>query len=222
MRMRDVVPFTVTGIDFSGALYVQMNGTESKVYICLFTCATTRAIHLEIVTDLSTETFLLALRRFASRKSLPQIIVSDNGSTYLSAAEELKELLSSRNLIESLNRQGVIWKFIPKRAPWYGGWWERLIGLTKTALKKTLGRAHVSLIVLETLVVEIEAVLNDRPLTYTFSELEEMDPLTPAHLLYGRRITSLPYDSVDEDELDDPNFGDSSSINCRAKQQALI
>ena len=131
MRMHDVVPFTVTGVDFTGALYVQMNGAESKVYICLFTCATTRAIHLEIVTDLSTETFLLALRRFASRKSLPQIIVSDNGSTYLSAAEELKELLSSRNLIESLNRQGVIWKLIPKRAPWYGGWWERLIGLTK-------------------------------------------------------------------------------------------
>ena len=221
MRMRDVVPFTVTGIDFLGALYVQMNGTESKVYICLFTCATTRAIHLEIVTDLSTETFLLALRRFASRKSLPQIIVSDNGSTYLSAAEELKELLSSRNLIESLNRQGVIWKFIPKRAPWYDGWWEHLIGLTKTALKKTLGRAHVSLIVLETLVVEIEAVLNDRLLTYTFSELEETDPLTPAHLLYSQRITSLPYDPVDEDELDDPNFGDSSSINRRAKQQAL-
>ena len=210
MRMRDVVPFTVTGVDFTGALYVQMNGAESKVYICLFTCATTRAIHLEIVTDLSTETFLLALRRFASRKSLPQIIVSDNGSTYLSAAEELKELLSSRNLIESLNRQGVIWKFIPKRAPWYGGWWERLIGLTKTALKKTLGRAHMSLIVLETLVVEIEAVLNDRPLTYTPSELEEMDPLTPAHLLYGRRITSLPHESVDEDELDDPNFGHKS------------
>ena len=117
MRMRDVAPFTVTGVDFTGALYVQMNGAERKVYICLFTCATTRALHLEIVADLSTETFLLAFRRFVSRKSLPRIIVSDNGSTYLSAAEELKELLSSRNLIESLNRQGVIWKFIPKRAP---------------------------------------------------------------------------------------------------------
>ena len=96
-----------------------------------------------------------------------------------------------------------------------------MIGLTKTALKKTLGRAHVSLIVLETLIVEIEAVLNDRPLTYTPSELEEVDPLTPAHLLYGRRITSLPYETVDEDELDDPNFGDSLSITRRAKQQAL-
>ena len=156
MRMRDVAPFTV---DFTGALYVQMNGVESKVYICLFTCATTRGVHLEIVTDLTTDTFLLALRRFASRKSLPRVIVSDNGSTYLSAAEELRELLSSRRLAESLGKHGIVWKFIPKRAPWYGGWWELLIGLTKTALKKTLGRANVSLIVLETLFVEVEAVL---------------------------------------------------------------
>ena len=123
--------------------------------------------------------------------------------------------------MESLSRHGVIWKFIPKRAPWYRRWWERSIGLTKSALKKTLGRAHVSLIVLETLVTEIGAVLNDRSLTYTPSELEEMEPLTPAHLLYGRRVTLLPYESVNEEELEDPNFGDSSSIKRRAKQQAL-
>jgi len=97
IRVHDVAPFTVTGIDFTGALYVQMNGVESKVYLCSFTCATNRGVHLEIVTDLTTNTFLLALRRFASRKSLPRVIVSDNGSTYLSAAEELRELLSSKN-----------------------------------------------------------------------------------------------------------------------------
>ena len=82
--------------------------------------------------------------------------------------EELKEFLSSKNLTESLNRQGVEYKFIPKHDLWYSGWWERLIGLTKIALKKTLGRTHVSLIILETLVIEIEAVLNDHPLTYMY------------------------------------------------------
>ena len=107
MRMRDVAPFTVTGIDFTGALYVQLNGVESKVYICLFTCATTRGVHLEIVTDFTTDTFLLDLRRLASRKSLPRIIVSDNGSTYLSATEELRELLSSRRLAESLGKRVI-------------------------------------------------------------------------------------------------------------------
>ena len=105
--MRDVAPFNVTGIDFTGALYVQRNGARR------FTCVTTRGVHLEIVTDLTTDTFLLALRRFTSRKSLPQVIVSDNGSTYLLAAEELRELMSSRRLVESLGRLGIEWKFIP-------------------------------------------------------------------------------------------------------------
>ena len=82
-RTQDLPPFTVSGVDFTGALYVQQDRDEVKVYICLFTCATTRAIHLEVVTDLSTETFLLAFRRFTSRKGLPQIVISDNASTYV-------------------------------------------------------------------------------------------------------------------------------------------
>jgi len=99
-----------------------------------------------------------------SCKSLPYTMISDNASTYQSAAEELKQLFESVSL-ESLNRQGVIWQFIPKHAPWYGSFWERLIGLTKAAHKKVLGWAFVSLAVLHTMVVEIEAHLNNRPLT---------------------------------------------------------
>ena len=220
-RTRDVTPFTITGVDFTGALYVRHNSGEDKVYICLFTCATTRAVHLEIVTDLSTDTFLLAFRRFVSRKSLPQIVISDNASTYLSAAEELKTLFESKDLKESLGRRGVTWRFIPKRAPWYGGFWERLIGLTKMCLKKVLGRAHITSLMLETLVVEIEALMNDRPLTYVSSDIQDAGPLTPAHLLYGRRITTLPYEQIEEDELEDPTFGEDSQIKRRAKLLAL-
>ena len=144
-RMQDVHPFTYTGVDFTGALYVKDGSQEVKVYLCLFTCATTRAIHLEIVQDLTAETFLLAFRKFAGRRSLPRMMISDNGSTYLSAAEELKSLMELPEIKEELSRRGVTWKFIPKRAPWYGGFWERLVGLTKTAIKKVLGRRHVSL-----------------------------------------------------------------------------
>ena len=116
-------PFAVTGIDFTGALYIKEHFGESKAYICLFTCTSTRAIHLEVVTDLSSETFLLAFHRFCSQRSLPSVILSDNATTYLATAEELKVLLQSNDIKENLACQGVDWRFIPKRAPWYGGFW---------------------------------------------------------------------------------------------------
>ena len=90
-------------------------------------------------------------------------MISDNGSMYLSAADELRLLFESKELVESLGPQGVIWRFIPRQALWYGGFWERLIGLTKTALKKVLGRVHITLVMLETLIVEVVALLNDHP-----------------------------------------------------------
>ena len=100
-------PFAITGIDFTRAMYVRKFNTEAKVYICLFTCTTIRAIHLKIVTDLSVEAFLLAFQRFASRRCLPEILVSDNASTYMAAAEELTKLLQSDHLAELLGKQGV-------------------------------------------------------------------------------------------------------------------
>ena len=143
---------------------------------------------------------------------LPKAVISDNGSTYLSAAQELTSLLTSQELKEALGRQGVLWKFIPKYSPWYGGFWERLVGLTKMSLKKVLGRAHISLPMLQTLIVEIEATLNDRPLTHVSCDITDTEPITPAHLLYGRRISSLPYRRVEEDEVVDPTFGEDTNI----------
>ena len=219
IRTQDVHPFTYTGVDFSGALYVRHGGEEIKVYLCLFTCATTRALHLEIVQDLSTETFLLAFRKFAARRSLPTIMVSDNASTYLSAADEIQSLMQSPEVKRAMGKRGVTWKFIPKRAPWWGRFWERMVGLTKSALKKVLGRRHVSLTTLETVITEIEAALNDRPLTFVSSEHGDLEPLTPTHLLHGRRITCLPHEPADDDELIDPNY---SEICGNAKLLAYI
>ena len=86
---------------------------------------------------------------------------------------------------EDLGKRGVTWQFIPKKAPWHGGFWERLIGITKTAIKKVLGRRHVSLSTLETIIIEIEVILNDRPLTFVLSEYGNPEPLIFAHLLHG-------------------------------------
>ena len=135
-------------------------------------------------------------------------MISDNASTYLATADELHQLFDSLSLKQALEYHGVTWQFIPKRAPWYGGFWERLIGLTKQALKKTLGRTFVTLPVLEAIVVEIEAGLNDRSLTYISAEVDDIELLTPAHLVYGRRITSLPHPH--NDDPDDPNYNVSA------------
>ncbi len=211
-------PFTVTGVDFTGAIYVKTPQGQEKVYICLFTCANTRAVHLEVVPNLTVPTFMSAFRRFASRKSLPRIMVSDNASTYQSAAEELTLLFNSTELETNLSQRGIQWKFIPKRAPWYGGFWERLVGLTKNSLKKVLGKANVSLEELQTISTETEAILNDRPLTYVSSELKDEEPLTPSHLLYGRRITTLPHPLYEDDEISDATYEpEANNIDVQAK-----
>ena len=148
-------------------------------------------------------------------------MISDNASTYLSTAEELTELFQSQSLKESLGKQGVNWQFIPKRAPWHGGFWERLIGLTKTTLKKVLGQASIDLTTLQTIIVEIEAILNDRPLTHVPSDVMDEEPLTPAHLLYGRRITALPHIRVEQDEILDPDYNQNGNAEIQKKFKRL-
>ena len=221
-RVDTAHPFEVTGVDFTGALYVRCSAGEQKVYVCLFTCAVSRAVHLEIVIDLTLECFLQAFRRFTSRRSLPRVMMSDNATTFLAAGEELQSLLSSAALADNLARRGVEWRFIPKRAPWFGGFWERLIGLTKSAMKRVLGRTHATLESLRTLVTEVEAVLNNRPITYSSPDVDDPCPITPAHLLYGRPIVTLPHYDVTTDEITDPTYSDDTEVRRRAKAQAAI
>lgn len=122
------------------------------------------------------ESFLQAFWRFSSRRSLPHHMISDNASTFLASWETLNDLFQSPSLKEQFSRQGVEWKFIPKRAPWYGGFCERLIGLTKSAIKTTLGKASITLTELQTFATEVEALLNDRPITYVSSNCVEEEP----------------------------------------------
>lgn len=106
-------PFSVTGVDYAGPLYVKQNNREIKSYICLFTCAVTRAVHLEVVTDFTERSFIQAFRRFASRKSSPRLMISDNASTFIAGGEELKQPFQSPSLREEFTRRGVEWPFIP-------------------------------------------------------------------------------------------------------------
>ena len=194
-RVSEDPPFKHVGLDFAGPLNIaneHANGS-SKVYVCLFTCASTRAIHLELCRSLDVQEFLLAFRRFASRRGLPATITSDNAKTFKSSSKEIRRITRSNEVLRYLVNQRISWNFIIERAPWWGGFWERLVRSVKTPLKKVLGRATLNFEQLRTLIVEIESVINARPITYVYDDTNSISyPLTPSDLVYGRRITLTP------------------------------
>ena len=191
-RVQEAPPFAHTGVDFAGPVYVKgPNGVASKAWICLYTCCVTRAVHLDLVTDLSTPTFIRSLKRFTARRGLPTKMISDNGRTFKSAAKVIHSIVTHRDVQQYLAGLGVKWIFNLPKAPWWGGIFERLVGSTKRCLRKVIGQARFSWDELWTAVVEAEAVINSRPLTYIMNDDTE-EPLTPSHLLTGRRILSLP------------------------------
>ena len=193
--------FEAVGIDFAGPLFVKsnLNGTR-KVYLALFTCARTRAVHLEIVPDLSTETFMLCLKRFINRRGMPRLIITDNAKTFKSASKQLSDLFQSRKFRSFLADQRIHWKFNLAKAPWWGGFYERLIKSIKLCLKKCIGKANLTYDELSTEITNVEAVLNSRPLTYMYPD-DLAEPLTPSHLLSGRRLLNLPeLPEIDSDE----------------------
>lgn len=166
-------------MDFAGPMYVRdifaKGGGMNKVYIALFTCATSRAVHLELVPSLTAESFIKALARFKGRRGTPTLIVSDNGKTFKDSRVQAY-----------CQRDGTKWRFNVEAAPWWGGFFERLVKSVKLSLKKCLRNARLNYDELSTTLVEVAAVLNSRPLTYVYDEFEE--PLTPSHLVIGHEF----------------------------------
>ncbi|EPB79997.1 integrase core domain protein [Ancylostoma ceylanicum] len=163
-------PFQKVGLDYLGPLYYRDHfHTRAKVWICLFTCTATRAVHLEVVYNNSTQEFVLAFRRFIARRGTPDQILSDNATTFCSANDTLQEVIHARSSVEKLSNlfanRKITWKFISPLSPWKEGFYERLVGLIKSAFAKTVHRALLPLQQFQTLVFEVEAVLNARPLT---------------------------------------------------------
>ncbi|XP_063532113.1 uncharacterized protein LOC134742857 [Cydia strobilella] len=173
-------PFTYVGTDYLGPLLVNNGNGSCKRWISLYTCLAVRAIHLEVVKDLTAEEGLMALRRMISTRGVPSLITSDNAAHY--------KLLSEILQIPYCLDKEIRWKFIPQLAPWHGGFYERLVGLVKNCMKKTLQKHLLNDSQLVTAVKEIEAVLNTRPLTYVDSEPDHV--LKPSDFLtMGKCIT---------------------------------
>eukprot|EP00117_Sycon_ciliatum_P021255 scpid12026/ scgid6192/ len=167
-------PFCVVGVDHAGPLLVKDRGVSSKVWILLFVCATTRAVHLELVESLSEEEFLLAYRRFVARFGKPTLVRSDNGTAFAAA---------SRRLVSSVD-----WRLNAPAAPWHGGFFERLVAIVKSPLRRVLGKSLLSKTELRTLLSEVQDVVNDRPITYV-TEDEDL-PLSPSMLLGAASVQS--------------------------------
>ncbi|XP_068726126.1 uncharacterized protein [Montipora capricornis] len=192
-RIKPAPPFTNVGLDFAGPLYLKDSG--DKAYICLFTCAVTRAVHLELVYNMTVERFLLALRRLIARRGMCSVIWSDNARTFEAANKELQQcwrILESDQTQVTLSERKIQWKFIVERAPWWGGFYERLVKSVKTPLKKIFAKAMLDAEQLTTILVEIEAQLNSRPLTYLGADPDDYSVITPAQILIGRNLQASP------------------------------
>ncbi|CAB3999831.1 E3 ubiquitin- ligase DZIP3, partial [Paramuricea clavata] len=129
-------PFDKVGVDFAGPLYVKQGKSMRKVYIALFSCCVTRALHLELVEDLSAQTFRRCLRRFTAARGNPSIIVSDNAKTFKAVEKTLKHLFDHPEVKSDLEVRRIEWKFNLERAPWWGGFFERMVRNVKVCLRK--------------------------------------------------------------------------------------
>lgn len=201
-RFEDSFSFCNVGLDYAGPLYIRetAEAAAKKVYILLFTCATSRAVHLELVPNMKSSAFIRSFERFKSRKGTPRLIINDNFKTFKST--EVKKYLSML---------GIRQKFILPSSPWWGGFYERLVRSVKLSLKKSLGRSLLTYEQLETVLCKSEFVINNRPLTYISSDDLEQS-LTPFHLLFGRNVTHPEEQSL----AFDVNFT-NKEVNRRAK-----
>ena len=203
-RVVPTSPFHHTGADFAGPIKVKRGHTRKPVhidtYICVFVCMATKAVHLEMVFNLTTEDFLAALRRFVARRGFPETLTTDNGSNFIGAQRELQkmyQLLNSSETQSSLDRfctsHSIKWMHSPARSPHFGGLWEAAVKSTKMILYKTVNPHHLAVDEFLTLLVDIESVLNSRPLVPLDSSPEDgTEVLTPGHFLVGKALKSIP------------------------------
>ncbi|XP_034536205.1 uncharacterized protein LOC117810467 [Notolabrus celidotus] len=196
-------PFFSTGVDCFGPYNIKVGRRNEKRWGVVFKCLTTRCVHLDLLASLDADSFLLALRRFIARRGTPSEILSDQGTNFRGAERELSEAFSAMEpqLQDRLAQKRIKFKLNPPAAPHFGGVWEREIRSVKQALQVVIGTQALQEEVLLTLLIEVEGILNAKPLGYVSSDVADPDPVTPSMLLMGRRDASLPQVSYAADTL---------------------
>jgi len=194
-------PFEHTGVDYAGPVMLRTTKGRGhkavKAFIAVFICFSTRAVHVDVVSDYTTEAFLAALRRFVARRGVPRALYSDCGTNFTGAAAELRRLFTassreSRLIGGALADQGIQWKFNPPAAPHFGGLWEAAVKSVKHHLRRVLGDSTLTYEEMATLLAEIEACLNSRPMSPLSDDPEDLAALTPGHFLVGTALTAMP------------------------------
>ncbi|XP_055528072.1 uncharacterized protein LOC129720607 [Wyeomyia smithii] len=194
-------PVSRTGVDYFGPVHIRDGRKRPaiKAYVAVFVCMCTKAVHMELVTDLSTERFLQALRRFISRRGRCTDLYSDNGTNFVGARNQLKELRNSlrdkehqEKVSKECAQNGMQWHFNPPSAPHFGGLWEAAVRSAKHHLLRVLGENPIAFEDFNTLLIQVEGCLNSRPLTPLSDDPSDMEALTPGHFLTGGSLQAIP------------------------------
>jgi len=197
-------PFANTRVDYFGPILVRRGRKTEKRYGVLFTCLTTRAVHLEIAQSLDTDSCLMAVRRIMARRGRPANIWSNNGTNFVGTEKELREALArldSERIGNQLSNEKVQWLFNPPSSPHFGGAWESLVQSAKRAPKAVVGKQRVNDKTLLTFMAEVESLMNGRPLTHVSTDDSDEEALTPNHFLLGRGNPNFPPDVVNDKDL---------------------
>ena len=197
--------FVNTGVDCLGPFYVAVGRRTEKRWISLFTCLVSRGISLEEVHKMDESSFLMAYSRFEGDRGRPKTMWSDNGTNFTAGEKEMREgldrILNSEKVRNFLVDRGIEWHFSPPTGPHFGGAWEKLVSSTKNALKATLGNRCVDEEVFRTVIKNVQALVNSRPLTHLSVDPNDPEPLTPNHFIHGRAFPHIPLDLVSEEDI---------------------